>query len=96
MPVSILRKISSSIQQSIVPWSITMFGYSFLKMQTFDTYREMMIAIIDEGKLLPCHPDCAKEVRAYPVAFNDLVKKVKHAAGMYRVVLRAYFCYSFA
>ena len=78
-----LRKISSSIQQSIVPWSIALFGYSFPKLQTFDTYREMMIAIIDEEKLLPGHPDCAKEAKAYPVAFNDLVKKVKHAAGMY-------------
>ena len=64
-------------------------------MQTIDTYREMIIAIIDEEQLLTGHPDCAKAI-AYPVAFNDLVKKVKHAAGMYRVVLRAYFCYSFA
>ena len=56
----------------------------------------MIIAIIDEENLLPGHQDCAKEAMAYPVAFNDLVKKVKHAAGMYRVVLRAYFCYSFA
>ena len=73
-----------------------MFGYSFPKLQTMETYREMIIAIIDEENLLPGHPDCAKEAMAYPVAFNDLVKKVKHAAGMYRVVLRAYFCYSFA
>ena len=85
-----LRKISSSIQQSIVLWSIAMFGYSFPKLQTFDTYREMMLAIIDEENLLPGHPDCSKEAMAYPVAFNDLVKKVKHAAGMYQVVLRTY------
>ena len=73
-----------------------MFGYSFPKLQTINTYREMIIAIIDEEQLLPGHPDCMEEAIAYPVAFNDLVKKVKHAAGMYLVVLRAYFCYSFA
>ncbi len=35
--------------------------------------------IIDAEQLLPSHPDCAKEARAYPAAFNDLLKKVKHA-----------------
>ena len=71
----------------MVPWSIAMFGYSFPKLQTIETYREMMIAVIDAEELLPCHPDCAKEARAYLVAFNDLLTRIKHAAGMYCVVL---------
>jgi hypothetical protein len=60
-----------------------MFGFGYPKLQTIEAYREMMIAIINAEQLLPCHPNCAKEARAYPVAFNDLLKKVKHAAGMY-------------
>ncbi len=77
------QSVASAIQKSIVPWSIAMFGFGYPKLQTIETYREMMIAIIDADQLLPGHPDCAKEARAYPVAFNDLLRKVKHAAGMY-------------
>ncbi len=75
----------------MVPWSIAMLGYSFPKLQTIETYREMMIAAIDAEELLPGHPDCAKEANAYPVAFADLLTRIKHAAGMYCVVLRTYF-----
>ena len=85
------RKIAIAIQKYMVPWSIAMFGYSFPKMQTLETYREMMIAVIDTEELLPGHPDCAKEAKAYPVAFADLMKKIKHAAGMYCAVMRTYF-----
>ncbi len=73
-----------------------MFGFGYPKLQTIETYREMMIAIIDAEQLLPGHPDCEKAARAYPVAFNDLLKKVKNAAGMYQVVLCTYFCCSYA
>jgi hypothetical protein len=71
----------------MVPWSIAMFGYSFPKMQTLETYREMMIAVIDAEELLPGHPDCEnlKEAKAYPVALANLLKKIKHAAGVYCV-----------
>jgi hypothetical protein len=51
----------------------------------------MMIAIIDAEELLPGHPDCAKEAKAYPVAFADLLTRIKNAAGMYCVVMRTYF-----
>ena len=60
-----------------------MFGFSYPKLQTIETYREMLIAVIDAEQLLPGHPDCAKEARVYPVAFNDLLKRVRNAAGMY-------------
>ena len=40
------RKIVIATQKYIVPWSIALFGYSFPKLQTIDTYREMMIAVI--------------------------------------------------
>jgi hypothetical protein len=75
--------VASAIQKSIVPWSIAMFRFGYPKLQTIKTYREMMIAIINAEQLLPGHPDCTKEARAYPVAFNDLLRKVKHAAGIY-------------
>ena len=81
------RKVAIMIQKYMVPWSIAMFGYSFPKLQTTKTYREMMIAVIDAEELLPGHPDCAKEARAYQVAFNNLLTRIKHAAGMYCVVL---------
>ena len=85
------RKIAIATQKYIVPWSIALFCYFFPKLQTIDTYREMLIAVIDAEQLLPGHPDCAKEARAYPVAFADLLKKIKHAAGMYCAVMRTYF-----
>ena len=90
------RKIAIAIQKFMVPWSIAMHGYSFPKLQTIETYREMMIAIIDAEELLPGHPDCAKEAKAYPVAFADLLTRIKNAAGMYCVVMRTYFGGSYA
>ncbi len=77
------QSVASAIQKSSVQWSIAMFGFGYPKLQTIETYREMMIAIIDAKQLLLGHPDCAKEARVSPVAFNDLLRKVKHAAGMY-------------
>jgi hypothetical protein len=53
-----------------------------------------MIAVIDTEELLPRHPDCVKEAEAYPVAFADLLRKIKHAAGMtgmYCAVMHTYF-----
>jgi hypothetical protein len=49
-------------------------------MLTIESYKEMLVAIIDAEELMPGHPDCAKEAKLYPVAFGDLVKKVKFAA----------------
>jgi hypothetical protein len=49
-------------------------------LQSIKTYREMMIAVIDAEELLPGHPDCAKEAKAYPVAFADVLTRIKHAA----------------
>jgi hypothetical protein len=57
-----------------------------------DTYREMMIVVIDAKHLLPGHPDCAKVAKAYPVVFTDLLRKIKHAAA----VMRTYFSCSYA
>ena len=77
------RKVATAVQKYTVQWSIAMLGISFPKMQTIETYKEMLVAIIDAEELMPCHPDCTKEAKLYPVAFGDLVKKVKFAAGMY-------------
>jgi hypothetical protein len=85
------RKIAIAIQKYMVQWSIAMVGYSFPKMQTLNTYREMMIAVIDAEELLPGHPDCVKVEKAYPVAFADLLRKIKHAEGMYCAVMHTYF-----
>ncbi len=90
------RKIAIAIQKTMVPWSIAVFGFSFPKMQTLDTYREMMIAVINAEQLLPGHQDCAKVAKAYPVAFTDLLGKIKHAAGMYCAVMRTCFSCSYA
>ena len=79
----VARSVSTAIQKLIFQWRIAMFGYSFPKLQTDETYQEMIIAIIDANQLLPGHPDCAKVAKKYPVAFNDLLKMVKNAAGMY-------------
>jgi hypothetical protein len=77
------RKVATALQKYIVPWSIAMFGISFPKTHTIETYKEMLVAIIDAEELMPgISPDCAKEAKLYPVAFGDLVKKVKFAAGM--------------
>ncbi len=38
------RKSAITIKKYIVPWSIAMLCYSFPKMQTINTCREMMIA----------------------------------------------------
>jgi hypothetical protein len=76
------RKVAAALQKYIVPWSIAMFGISFPKMHTIETYKEMLVAIIETEELMPCNPDCAKEAKLYPVAFGDLVKKVKFAAGI--------------
>ena len=77
------RRVATAIQQSIVLWSTAIFGFSYPKLQTIKTYLEMLIAIIDAEQLLHGHPDCAKAASKYPVAFADLVKRVKNAAGMY-------------
>jgi hypothetical protein len=91
------RKIAIAIQKYMVPWSIAMFGYSFPKMQTLETYWEMMIAVIDTEELfLPGHPDCEKEAKACPVAFANLLKKIKHAVGMYCAVMHTYISGSYA
>jgi hypothetical protein len=52
-----LRKVATAIEKYNVPWSIAMFGSSFPKMQTIETYREMLVAIINAKQLMPCHPD---------------------------------------
>ncbi len=66
------------------------------KMQTINTYREMMIAVIDSNHFLPCYPPRVKETGEYPVAFADLLKKIKHAAVMYCFFMGTYYCTSYA
>jgi hypothetical protein len=67
------RKVATAIQKYMVLWSIAMFWLSFPKMQTIETYLEMLIAIVDSEQLMPSHPDCVKEARVYPVAFIKLL-----------------------
>ena len=76
------RRIASAMQKYIVPWAIAIHGLSFAKRMTIDSVKEMLIAIIDEKELMPGHPNCAKEVAKYPLAFGDFARKVKAAAGI--------------
>jgi hypothetical protein len=49
--------------------------------------KEMLIAIIDQNKLLGAYDSCAEQSKIYAVAFQDLAKKVKNAAGLSFIML---------
>ncbi len=69
-----------------------------MSMYQTDTHNTRLILTeqFADEHLLPGHPDCAKVAKAYPVAFTDLLRKIKHTAGMYCAVMRTYFSCSYA
>ena len=87
-----LRPNATNLQRFIVPWLIAKYGLSYPKTMETHVLKEMLIAIIDQNKLLGPYDSCAAQSKIYAVAFQDLVKKVKNAAGLSFILL----CYSFA
>ena len=81
------RPNATNLQRFIVPWLIASYGLSYPKTIDIGVLKEMLIAIIDQNKLLGPDVSCAVQSRLYPVGFQDLVKKVKNAAGLSCVLL---------
>ncbi len=52
-----LRKVATAIQKCMVLWSIAMFGLSFPKMQTIETYTDMYILHTRIEELHESEPD---------------------------------------
>ena len=77
-----LRPNATNLQRFIVPWLIASHGLSYPKTIDHVLLKQMLIAIIDQNKLLGPYDSCAEQSKIYAVAFQDLVKKVKNAAGL--------------
>lgn len=77
------KKAASAMQKFIVPWNIALHGLSFAKKLTDKEIKSQLIAIIDSENLLPGFDNCAEIAAKHSVAFGDLAKRVKAAAGMY-------------
>lgn len=82
-----LRPNATNLQRFIVPWLIARYGLSYPKTMETHVLKEMLIAIIDQNKLLGPYDSCAEQSKIYAVAFQDLVKKVKNAAGLSFIML---------
>jgi hypothetical protein len=70
------------LQRHVVPWLIALRGLSFAKTVKIDLIKQMVIAVLDADNLLQGNMTAEEAAAAYPVAFTDVAKKVKHAAGM--------------
>ena len=77
------KRTASLMQKFIVPWNIAIHGLSYAKKLTEKDIKAQLIAIIDSENLMPGYASCAVEASKYSVAFGDLAKRVKAAAGMY-------------
>ena len=84
------KKDATAMQKFIVPWSIAIHGLSFAKSMKIEQVKEMLIAVIDELQLMPGYPDTAAVAKRHSIAFGDLAKQAKNAAGMNHVVLCTY------
>ena len=82
-----LRPNTTNLQRFIVPWLIAKYGLSYPKTMETHVLKEMLIAIIDQNKLLGPYDSCAEQSKIYAVAFQDLAKKVKNAAGLSFIML---------
>ena len=82
-----LRPNATNLQRFIVPWLIARYGLSYPKTMETHVLKEMLIAIIDQNKLLGPFDSCAEQSKIYAVAFQDLAKKVKNAAGLSFIML---------
>ena len=81
------RPNATNLQRFIVPWLIARYGLSYPKTMETHVLKEMLIAIIDQNKLLGPYDSCAAQSKIYAVAFQDLAKKVKNAAGFSFIML---------
>ena len=63
------------------------YGLSYAKSIELPLLKEMLIAIIDENNMLGPGLSCAAQSKSYAIAFTDLAKRVKAAAGIYFVLL---------
>jgi len=68
------------LQKKIVPWLIAFGGLSAIKKITLDHAKQMVIAILDREHLLS-YASAAEAAVDFPVAFADVIRKVKAAAG---------------
>ena len=73
------------MQKFIIPWNIAIHGLSYAKKLTEKDIEAQLIAIIDSENLhlMPGYASCTEQASKYSVAFGDLTKRVKAAAGMY-------------
>ena len=71
---------ASMLQKKIVPWLIAFSGLSAIKKITLDHAKQMVIAVLDRDHLLS-YASAAEAAVDFPVAFADVVRKVKAAAG---------------
>ena len=71
---------ASMLQKKIVPWLIAFGGLRAIKKITLDHAKQMVIAILDREHLLS-YASAAEAAVDFPVAFADVVRKVKAAAG---------------
>ncbi len=81
------RPNATNLQRLIVPWLIATYGLSFPKSIENAVLKQMLVAIIDQNKLLGPFDSCAEQSKIYAVGFQDLVKKVKNAAGLSFILL---------
>ncbi len=77
------KRTASLMQRFIVPWNIAIHWLSYSKKLTEKDIKAHLIAIIDSENLMPGYASCAEQASKYSVAFGDLAKRVKNAAGMY-------------
>ena len=71
------------LQKKIVPWLIALGGLSAVRSITLDHVKQMVIAILDAEHHLP-YSSAAEAAVDFPVAFTDVARKVKAAAGILR------------
>ncbi len=69
------------LQKHIVQWLIALGGLSAIRLITLDHIKQMLSAILDSEHLLP-YASAAKAAVDFPVAFSDVARKVKMAAGI--------------
>ena len=77
------KQVASLMQKFIVQWNIAIHGLSYAKKLTEKDIKAQLIAIIDSENLMPGYASCAEQASKYSVAFGDLARRVKAAAGMY-------------
>ena len=75
------------VQRLAVLWLVATYGLSYPKSIEILRLKEMLIAIIDKNHFLEMDLSCAQQSKLYSVAFMDLTKRVKAAAGISIVLL---------